>query len=56
MLKNMEACLACEIQEASRSLRNQEKEYFTRVKTYEGTGNSAIQLTAEQRKSMEDEW
>lgn len=42
----MQASLASEIQEISRSLRNQEKEYFQRVKTYEGTVNSAIQLTA----------
>jgi|JI6StandDraft_1071083.scaffolds.fasta_scaffold81094_1 hypothetical protein len=52
----MQASLASEIQQSSRSLRSQEKEYFQRVKSYEGTVNSAIQLTAEQRKTMEGEW
>ena len=52
----MSASLAREIQEASRGLRNQEHEYFKRIKTYESTVNSAIQLTVEQRKTMEGEW
>ncbi len=56
VLTSMQASLASEIQQSSRSLRSQEKEYFQRVKSYEGTVNSAIQLTAEQRKTMEGEW
>jgi hypothetical protein len=52
----MQAALAGEMQEASRNLRNQQQEYFKRIKAYETTINSAIQLTAEQRKSMEGEW
>lgn len=52
----MQAALAGEVQEASRTLRNQQQEYFKRIKAYETTTNSAIQLTAEQRKSMEGEW
>lgn len=42
----MESSLAGELQEASRSLRTQEQEYFRKIKSYEGsTINSAIQLT-----------
>lgn len=40
--------LAQEIREASKDLRNQEKEYFERLRTYEkGTINNAIQLNTE---------
>lgn len=38
-------------------MRQQEQEYFRRIKAYEGsTVNSAIRLTEEQRKAMEGEW
>jgi len=57
VLKSMAASLAAEIQQSSRSLRKQEQEYFKQVKSYEkGITNSAIELTAEQRKTMEGEW
>ncbi len=55
--KNLENSLASELQEASRSLRSQQQEYFRKVKSYEGSNiNSAIQLTLEQRKAVESEW
>jgi hypothetical protein len=55
--KNLENSLASELQEASRSLRGQQQEYFRKVKSYEGSNiNSAIQLTMEQRKAVESEW
>jgi syntaxin 16 len=57
VLKSIESSLAGEMQEVSRSLRGQEQDYFRKIKSYEGsTVNSAIQLTEEQRKSMESEW
>lgn len=58
-LKNLELSLAASIRESSRSLRNQEKEYFNTIRSYEkSTGNSAIELTQEQKKMMmrEEEW
>jgi hypothetical protein len=49
----MEMSLAQEIREASKDLRNQEKEYFERLKTYEkGTINNAIQLNTEEQERM----
>ena len=52
----MQSSLAAEIQECSRALRSQQQEYFRRVKSYECSTNSAIQLTEEQRRSMEGEY
>jgi hypothetical protein len=52
----MQSSLAGEIQECGRNLRSQQQEYFRRIKSYEGSTNSAIELTAEQRRSMEGEW
>ena len=44
----MQSSLAGEIQECSWTLRSQQQDYFRRVKSYEGSTNSVILLTAEQ--------
>lgn len=53
VISNMQFSLAQEIRDLSRELRNQEKEYFDRIRTYEkNIVNRAIQLSDEEKKNM----
>lgn len=55
-MANLERSLGWEIREATRTLRQQEKEYFGKVKAYEEGGlNREVELTQSQRQQMRDE-
>lgn len=53
VIENLGQSLACEIREISRNLRQQEKQYFDTIRSYEkNTKNAAIELSEQQRQMM----